>query len=121
MEGNDRVYRFVVSRVVNGDTVEGIVDLGFGISSKQRFRLDGVVAPSLRSEDPATRERAKASKMWLQYRLIKQQVIVKIRETPKFGHYLATLFIEGSDVNQELFTSGHVVKFNKKENNNETE
>jgi len=116
----DRLYRFTVTRVVNGDTVEGFVDLGFGISSKQRFRLDGIVAPSLRSEDPVARERAKASKMWLQYRLTKQQVIIKVRETPKFGHYLATLFIEGSNVNQELFTAGHAVKFNKKEDNDET-
>ena len=117
---NDKAYDVIVTRVVNGDTFECIVDLGFGIKTLQRFRLDGYVAPSLRSEDPAVRERAKASKMWLTYRLNKQKVSIKVRTTPKFGHYLATIFIEGGDVNQELFTAGHAVKFNKRESEDES-
>jgi len=116
---NERTYPIVITRVINGDTIQGKVDLGFNVVIEARFRLNGIVAPSLRSELLEVRERAKASKMWLTYRLNKQQVIIKVKETSKFGHYLGTLFIEGSDVNQELLTAGHVVKFNKREKEDE--
>ena len=118
---DDRLYKFTLTRVVNGDTVEGFVDLGFNISTKQRFRLDGIVAPSLRSENDDEKERAKAAKMWLSSRLSKKQIIIRSRKANKFGHYLAMLFIDGSNVNEELLSAGHAFKFSVREKSNETE
>ena len=105
------IYPFTLTRVINGDTVEGIVDVGFDLATKQRFRLQGVIAPSLRSKDKNELERAKAAKMWLQARLDKKRIIIQSHKTGKFGKYLATLFVEGSNVNQELLSVGHAAPF----------
>ena len=41
-------YRFNFTKVIDGDTVDGIIDLGFGISLKERIRLHGIDAPEIR-------------------------------------------------------------------------
>ncbi len=41
-------YKFKVTRVVDGDTVDGIIDLGFGILLKERVRVYGIDAPEIR-------------------------------------------------------------------------
>ena len=41
-------YKFKFTRVVDGDTVDGIIDLGFGILLKERIRLYGINAPETR-------------------------------------------------------------------------
>ena len=42
-------YKFTFTRVIDGDTVDGILDLGFGISLKERIRLYGINAPETRA------------------------------------------------------------------------
>jgi micrococcal nuclease len=41
-------YSFKFTRVVDGDTVDGIIDLGFGVSLSERIRLYGIDAPETR-------------------------------------------------------------------------
>ena len=41
-------YKFTVIRVIDGDTVDGRIDLGFGVSLKERIRLIGIDAPETR-------------------------------------------------------------------------
>ena len=41
-------YKFKFVRVIDGDTVDGIIDLGFGISLKERVRIYGIDAPEVR-------------------------------------------------------------------------
>jgi micrococcal nuclease len=41
-------YHFTFTRVIDGDTVDGIIDLGFGVSLKERVRLYGINAPETR-------------------------------------------------------------------------
>jgi len=41
-------YKFTFTRVIDGDTVDGILDLGFGILLKERIRLYGINAPETR-------------------------------------------------------------------------
>ena len=41
-------YKFKFTRVVDGDTVDGIIDLGFGILLKERIRIYGIDAPEVR-------------------------------------------------------------------------
>ena len=52
-------YKFRTRRVIDGDTVDGIIDLGFGVSLKERVRLVGIDAPEIRLqksiEDPDER------------------------------------------------------------------
>lgn len=41
-------YHFTFTRVIDGDTVDGVIDLGFGVSLKERIRLYGINAPETR-------------------------------------------------------------------------
>jgi micrococcal nuclease len=41
-------YKFKLRRVVDGDTVDGVIDLGFGVSLNERVRLIGINAPETR-------------------------------------------------------------------------
>lgn len=41
-------YRFTFTKVIDGDTVDGVIDLGFGVSLKERIRLYGIDAPEVR-------------------------------------------------------------------------
>ena len=41
-------YKFKVLKVIDGDTVDGTIDLGFGILLKERIRLLGIDAPEIR-------------------------------------------------------------------------
>jgi len=41
-------YKFKVLRVIDGDTVDGIIDLGFNVLLKERVRLYGINAPETR-------------------------------------------------------------------------
>jgi len=105
---------FELIRVINGDTVEGYVDLGFRKYDTMRFRLQGVVAPSMRSKDSKEKERAKAAKMWLQQRLQKHKLFIKVFKTNKFDKYLITLYANDGNINEEMLKSGHVKPFEKK-------
>ena len=44
-------YNAKVSRVVDGDTVDADLDLGFKVFTKQRIRLYGINAPESRTRD----------------------------------------------------------------------
>ena len=50
---NDKLYHYnaEVTRVVDGDTVDALVDLGFNTYSKQRIRLYGINTPEIRTRD----------------------------------------------------------------------
>ena len=44
-------YKLKVTRVVDGDTVDGLIDLGFNTFVKKRIRLYGINAPETRTRD----------------------------------------------------------------------
>lgn len=47
-------YKFKLSKVIDGDTVDGIIDLGFGIFLSERVRLLGIDAPETRMQSSIT-------------------------------------------------------------------
>ena len=44
-------YKAILTRIVNGDTVDVKIDLGFDISTKKRIRLAGINAPESRRKE----------------------------------------------------------------------
>lgn len=55
-------YRFVVESVTDGDTVHGLIDLGFGIFQRLSLRLNGLDAPETKG---ATKAAGKTSTLYL--------------------------------------------------------
>lgn len=104
-------YRAEVTRVVDGDTVDCNVDLGFRMTARIRFRLSRINAPEVRGEE---RELGKASAAFLE-NLLSQHgncVTIHTEKTGKYGRWLAEIFVgEQQNVNDELVKSGHATYY----------
>jgi micrococcal nuclease len=103
-----------VNRVVDGDTVDVTLDLGFGVSIKQRLRVIGVNAPEPRSPDPEQREKAQAAKVFAEQWLIANgQMIVTTYKNDKYGRILGDFRREhhAESFSEALLASGHAVAY----------
>lgn len=95
MAADDYIRRATVLRVVDGDTLDVEVDLGFDISHKMRLRLDGIDAPERYTAG------GKIATNWLLERLTSRvQIVIKTKKDKqeKFGRYLAEVFLLGDSV-----------------------
>jgi micrococcal nuclease len=95
-------YNAVITNVVDGDTIDALVDLGFNIQSKIRFRLYGIDTPELRSVVAEERVAANLSKTQLQSMVLNKNVTLKTYRPDKYGRWLAEIFVENNNVNQQL-------------------
>lgn len=98
-----------VLRVIDGDTVDVAIDLGFHITKTERLRLLGIDAPEMKG---ATREAGLAAQKFLEVLIGGEAVIVEtVRDrTDKYGRYLATLWVEETCVNATMIETGHAVE-----------
>ena len=105
-------YKAKLMRVVDGDTVDAEIDLGFGVFMKQRIRLYGIDTPESRTRDLEEKERGLAAKARLSELLGKEFIVETIlNKRGKFGRILGTLHVTQEDgtkmnINQQLVTEG---------------
>ena len=107
IDKTEYLYRGVVQRVIDGDTVDILCDLGFHIFIKERFRLEGIDTPELRGGTTETKKLAQDAKKWLTSVLLDKEVLVLSKKQGKFGRYLGTIYLDEVDINQELIKLGH--------------
>lgn len=105
-----------VDRVIDGDTVDVTIDLGFDILYKTRVRLWGINTPESRTRDLEEKERGLAAKRRLVELLSKDvDYLLHTKEKGKFGRYLGILFKKEDgireDINKRLITEGHAVEY----------
>jgi micrococcal nuclease len=102
-----------VIKVVDGDTIDVIIDLGFDIMFASRVRLAGIDTPESRTKDKLEKALGLESKKYLSDRLKDAKNIVvkteKINSTEKFGRVLGWLYINNEKVslNEEMIESGY--------------
>ena len=109
-------YKMRVTKVVDGDTVYGDVDLGFNIGSRRMaFRFAGINTPETRGE---TRTAGLASKKYVEDLILNKDVVILTKKDSKekYGRYLAEIFYLDStnnyvSLNQELVSKGLAVPF----------
>jgi len=107
-------YRVEVTRVVDGDTVDVDIDLGFGMCyKKQRVRLMGIDTPESRTRDLEEKFYGKQSKKFLSSVLKGKVVTLLSHDKGKFGRIIGELFVEGDDmsVNQLMIRENHAVPY----------
>ena len=107
-------YKVYVTRVVDGDTVDVDVDLGFGmIYKKQRVRMMGIDTPESRTRDLEEKFYGKASKANLKRILKDQEIQMVSHDKGKFGRILGELFIGNSSysINQQQIDEYHAVPY----------
>jgi len=91
MIGDLYVYKARVVRVIDGDTFEADVDLGFRVSLRLGCRLDGIDAPEVRGE---TRAPGMVSKDWLKERVEARTVTIWSSKWEKYGRALVWVWEE---------------------------
>jgi len=110
------MYRYygTVIRVIDGDTCDTEIFLGFDVSIKQRLRLFGVDTPETRTRDLKEKKKGLAAKEFVKKRIEGKKVIIDVTKgTGKYGRYLATIFYGDyqKDLNKELVRKRHAKKY----------
>ena len=119
MENKDPyIYRIKsVHRVVDGDTIDASIDLGFDISLEKRIRLAGVDTPESRTTDLKEKAMGLESKEWLKKKLEgAKDIIIKTElpdSTEKYGRIIGHLFINGQEtsLNNQMITEGYALAY----------
>ncbi len=108
-------YNAKLLKVVDGDTVDLRVDLGFNVFTEQRFRLKGINCPELHSKDAEEKKRGAAARDYLTSLISGEgQLVVTtfLDKQEKYGRFLAELSnASGEDVNEEMVKAGHAVPY----------
>ena len=110
-------YNAKVVRVVDGDTLDLMVDLGFSIHHKIRVRLNGVNTPESRTRDLAEKALGLKAKDYVVDWLDGHPEIVletSKDKAGKFGRILATIWSDGemtACLNKDLIDSGNAVEY----------
>jgi len=102
-------YQATVVRILDGDTIDCLIDLGFTSSRKERLRLARINAPEVRGSE---REAGLLAKAWLQSKVaIGDEILIRTSKSDSFGRYIAEIFIQNGEellnISDELVKVGH--------------
>ena len=98
-------YKCEVTRVVDGDTIDVILDLGFNVLHKARVRLFGIDTPESRTRDKDEKVRGKMAAKFLQNAIDSGDVVIRTElkdSRGKFGRVLGTVVVNEVDINQAM-------------------
>jgi len=108
-------YACTVERIVDGDTIDVTLDLGFSVSYKSRVRLYGIDTPESRTRNKDEKARGKLASVFLTKAIeLADQVVIRTElkdSRGKFGRVLGTVVCDGEDVNQGMVDGGFAVKY----------
>jgi len=115
-------FHVKVSKIVDGDTVDVDIDLGFStVLKKQRVRLMGIDTPESRTRDKVEKLFGKAAKSHLKHLLSEGEITLVSHDKGKFGRILGELFVCNGEttvltedrvsVNQQMILDHHAVKY----------
>ena len=108
------IYRVKkVLKVVDGDTIDADIDLGFDISLTKRVRLAGIDTPESRTTDLKEKALGLEVKEWLKKRLEgAKDILIKTQlpdSTEKYGRILGKLYINNEETshNEQMIAEGY--------------
>ena len=97
-------YACKVKRVVDGDTVDVILDLGFDVSYSCRVRLYGIDTPESRTRDKDEKARGKMAGAFLEEAIEDGEKVViqtKLKDSRgKYGRVLGDVVVDGVNINK---------------------
>ena len=113
-------YNFRVTEIVkvlDGDTIDVLIDLGFDLFKKERVRIAGVDTPEKRTRDPEEKELGIDATNWLKEKLdstiagddeltIRTELVGGVG---KYGRLLGWLYVGDSELslNEQMITEGY--------------
>ena len=106
-----------INRVLDGDTIDVTIDLGFDLYKKERVRVAGVDTPEKRTRDLEEKELGKDATNWLKEKLEgavagDDDLVIRtelVGGVGKYGRLLGWLYIGDGDVslNEQMITEGY--------------
>jgi micrococcal nuclease len=108
-------YKATVDEIIDGDTVDVTVDLGFSTYKSARLRLNKIDTPETRTRRDKEKKAGKLVEEFLKKLLKGESLTIKTSKDLKgsFGRYLADLYIEDIDIsiNQYLLNKGYAREY----------
>ncbi len=108
-------YKCEVTRVVDGDTIDCILDLGFSILHKCRVRLYGIDTPESRTRDLDEKARGKLASKFLEDSIKNGKEVILRSELKdskgKYGRVLGSIVVDDTDINQAMVEQNLAVKY----------
>ena len=114
-------YNAKLLRVVDGDTIDVMIDLGFDIQIKKRVRFLGINAPESRTRDLEEKKRGLAAKERVKCILAENETFeIHSEELGKYGRVLGSIYITKLDkkdfltkkcLNDILVSENHAVVY----------
>jgi micrococcal nuclease len=102
-----------VKNVVDGDTIDVIIDLGFDILFSSRVRLAGIDTPESRTTDKAEKALGLEAKEYLKKQLKDAKSVVirteKMNSSEKYGRILGWIYVNGESesINNKMINDGY--------------
>ena len=118
MDKDPYIYRIrTISKVVDGDTIDADIDLGFDISLTKRIRFAGIDTPESRTTNVKEKAMGLESKEWLKKTLEgAKDILIKTElpdSTEKYGRIIGHLFINGQEtsLNNQMIAEGYALAY----------
>ena len=109
------MYEYAIKeivKVVDGDTIDIVIDLGFNLSKKERVRLAGIDTPESRTRDLKEKELGIEAKEFLERRLSDgENLKVKTEKDGKYGRMLGWIYISETNINKEMVQRGYAWEY----------
>ena len=112
------IYRIKqITKVVDGDTIDADIDLGFNISLSKRIRLAGIDSPESRTTNLKEKALGLETKEWLKKTLEDaKDILIKTEKpdsTEKYGRIIGHLFINGQEtsLNNQMIDEGYALAY----------
>ncbi len=100
-----------VDRIVDGDTIDISIDLGFDLTKKERVRLAGIDTPEKRTKNQKEKEMGYQATEFLEMHLMEAtKLTVRTEKDGKFGRMLGWLYKTDEDttsINQIMIDKGY--------------
>lgn len=111
-------YKAKLIRVIDGDTIDAMIDLGFNTWVKKRIRLAGIDAFETRTRNKKEKEKGLLAKRRLQQILKdEEEFTLKSHGVGKYGRCLGDVYVikkyirsdryHGKSINQMMIKEGH--------------
>ena len=109
----DYIYNAKILSIIDGDSLQVEIDLGFYVNIRERMRLSGIDTAEMNSPIPEMRKLAQEAKAFMLTHVGKN-VLLKSFKKDKYGRFLAEIFLEddSESLNVKLVTSGLAKSYN---------
>lgn len=102
-----------IVKIIDGDTFDCIMDLGFDVLLEARVRMYGIDTPESRTRDLEEKKFGLLAKDWLIEHL-NDDIIISTEldnEKGKFGRVLGTVWAEGTNINEKMIEEHMAVRY----------